>query len=107
MFTYILAAFLLSHLATAKAEVTCVGFYENGDSLAFVWSIGSQAPNSALTIANELEDVQCTANDEEIQWVYNHMPNLPQMNARTRFVRWYGDNARFIAANLFFFTHPS
>ena len=91
----------------SNAEVACVGFYENGDSLAFVWSKGQQAPSSALTIANELEDVQCTAYGVEIQWVYNHMTNLPQMNPPGFFIRWYGDNARFITANLFLFTNPN
>lgn len=105
IFTYILAAFLLSNYSTAKAEVACVGFYENGDSLGFVWSKGQQAPNSALTIANDLDDVQCTAYGEERQWVYNHMNNLTQMNPPGFFIRWYGDQARFIAANLYFSTN--
>jgi len=66
--------------------------YETG------WHIGEQNPFQHRHA--EIERViEVQADGDELAYIYNKFNNLPTMPLR-RVVRWFGDHAKFIAANL-------
>ena len=61
------------------------------------WHIGSLPHPDISGNEESVEDVQ--ADGDELDRIKKHFTNLPMTTARV--VRWYGDDAKFIAGNIF------
>lgn len=66
------------------------------EEIAIPWHVGEELKLTPIDIRYVLE-VQ--ADGDELQAVYEKFDNIPT-SAWNRVVRWYGDHAKFIAANL-------
>ena len=61
----------------------------------FEWHVGESPP----ILYGDVKDVtEVQADGHELDYIINNMEGLPI--AKTRVVRWFGDHARFIVANL-------
>lgn len=63
------------------------------------WRVNEPDPLHRKNLsAKDVIEVQ--ADGHELEYIQKHMNNLPTA-PKTRVVSWFGDHARFIAANLF------
>lgn len=60
------------------------------------WHIGEKSP---LTYEDVSKVLEIQADCDELQWIEMSFKNLPIHN-RARVQRWFGDQAKFIAAHL-------
>ncbi len=65
-------------------------------NIEYNWHVGEKNPINRKSIAM-INEVQ--ADGDELDYIYTHIPNLPAFPER-KSVRWFGDDAKFIAANL-------
>jgi len=59
------------------------------------WHVGE--PTNHLIFSAE-KVIQVQASDDELATIRYHFPNLPITMGRV--IKWFGDNAKFIVANL-------
>lgn len=67
---------------------------ENGNRS---WNVGQTAPQ--LSVPEIIGIKHVTADDSELNFIAAHFPSVPIPSHKTS-VSWWGDEARFIVANL-------
>lgn len=79
---------------------------QRGDSTKTVelqWHVGEKNPlrNLPDNFAFSFEDViEVQADLDELDYIHTEFTNLPQVVRGAGIVHWFGDHAKFIAANL-------
>ena len=68
------------------------------DKLVTFAHIGEDQKCLTLSLSVEVACVQ--ASDDELAHILRTFPNIPQPPTNQRVVRWFGDTAKFIAANV-------
>lgn len=82
--------------------------FDNGSDIGgeAIWYVGDPAPTEpdpaqwrpgsvAVGLIVEVE-----ASGGELEWIYRNIQGLPAMVKDKKSVRWFGDHAKFIVANL-------